>query len=32
MGHIRVDCRECEAEGRVAVFYEPHDSAEPHLR
>jgi hypothetical protein len=33
MGHIRLDCRECEAEGRVTVFYEPpHDPAQPHIR
>jgi hypothetical protein len=29
MGHVRVDCRECEAEGRVTVFYEPpHDATQ----
>jgi hypothetical protein len=33
MGHVRVDCRECEAEGRVTVFYEPpHDLAQRHVR
>jgi hypothetical protein len=33
MGHVRVDCRECEAEGRVTMFYEPpHDLAQRHVR
>ncbi len=33
MGHIRLDCRGCEAEGRVTVFYEPpHDAAQPPAR
>ena len=33
MGHVRVDCRQCEAEGRVTTFFEPpHDAASPPLR
>jgi hypothetical protein len=33
MGHLRVDCRECEDEGRRTVLYEPpHDSPQPHAR
>lgn len=33
MGHLRVDCRGCEAEGRRTVLYEPpHDPAQSHAR
>ena len=31
MGHLRLQCRACEGEGRRAVFYEPpHDVTHPH--
>jgi hypothetical protein len=33
MGHLRVDCRQCDAEGRVTTLYEPpHDATRPPIR
>ena len=33
MGHLRIDCRQCEDEGRRTTYFEPpHDKEQPHAR